>query len=104
MEYPRLIENSARYYLFNVLQQCHHNRVSIYYYFINISVLVIFLATTALILYYCSQNKITDFEKKRRMIKDQEYVLSKIRFYQELNEKKQQSEISQITNLPYIYE
>ena len=46
-------------------------------------------------------NKPTDYEKQRRMVKDQQYILSKIRFYQDINEK-QKHNSSFITNLPVV--
>ena len=39
---PRLIENSAKNYLLQTLQKCHHNRTVMYYYAFNIGVLAVF--------------------------------------------------------------
>lgn len=102
METPHLIENTAKNYLFHSLKQCHTNRVSIYYYVLNIGVLVLFLGITAMVLYYCNKEKMTEYEKQQKMLKDQQYVLSKIRYYKEENHKIQQSKMSPITNLPVI--
>jgi hypothetical protein len=99
---PRLIENSAKNYLFQTLQKCHTNRVSIYYYALNFGVLFLFAGVVGLILYYCSKKKLTDYEKQQKMLKDQQYVLSKIRYYQEDKKERQQSQVSGITDLPYI--
>jgi hypothetical protein len=99
---PRLIENSAKNYLFQTLQKCHTNRVSIYYYALNFGVLFLFVGIVGLILYYCSKKKLTDYEKQQKMLKDQQYVLSKIRYYQEDKKERQQSQVSGITDLPYI--
>jgi hypothetical protein len=100
--YPRLIENSAKNYLFQTLQKCHTNRVSIYYYALNFGVLFLFLGAIGLILYYCSKQKLSEYEKQQKMMKDQSYVLSKIRYYQEDKKDRHQSQISSITDLPYI--
>jgi hypothetical protein len=99
---PRLIENSAKNYLFQTLQKCHTNRVSIYYYALNFGVLFLFVGIVGLILYYCSKKKLSDYEKQQKMLKDQQYVLSKIRYYQEDKKQRQQSQVSGITDLPYI--
>lgn len=102
MENARLIENSARNYLFNTLQKCHTNRVSTYYYTLNFGVLFFFVGIVALVLYYCSKQKLTDYEKQQKMMKDQSYIMSKIRYYQEDKKERQQSQVSGITDLPYI--
>ena len=102
MEAPNLIDHSAKYYLYNVLRKCHNNRVSIYYYVLNLGVLVVFLGITCAVLYYCNKEKMTEYEKQQKMLKDQQYVLSKIRYYKEENHKIQQSKMSPITNLPVI--
>lgn len=88
MDRPNLIDNSAINYMYDALQICHTNRVKIYYIALNAGVLIAFVVITYLILYYCYKRKPTPLELKRKMLKDQEYVLSKIRFYQ--REKSQQ--------------
>jgi len=99
---PRLTENSAKNYLFQTLQKCHNNRVSIYYYAFNFGVLLLFVGIVAAILYYCSKQKLTDYEKQQKMLKDQQYIMSKIRYYQEDKKERQRSQVSGITDLPYI--
>jgi len=101
MEAPNLIENNAKNYLFNTLKQCHSTRVSIYYYVLNFGILSLFLGVTCLVLYYCNKEKMTEYERHQKMVKDQEYVLSKIRYYKDENQKMQQSRMSSITNLPF---
>lgn len=96
-----LIENSAKNYLFNVLQKCHNNRVSMYYYVLNVGVLILFLGITGYILYNCNKYKLSDYEKQQKMWKDQQYIVSKIRYYKEHNKNLQQSSMSGITNLPF---
>ena len=103
-EYPRLIENSAKNYLFQTLQKCHNNRVSIYYYALNFGVLFLFVGIVCLVLYYCSKQKMTDYERQQKMLKDQQYVMSKIRYYQEDKKERKSSQISEITDLPILRE
>jgi hypothetical protein len=102
MDHPRLIENSAKNFLFQTLQKCHSNRVSIYYYSLNFGVLLLFIGAVVLILYYCSKQKLTDYDKQQKILKDQQYILSKIRYYQEDKKEKRESQVSGITDLPYI--
>jgi hypothetical protein len=101
-EHPRLIENSARHYLFNTLHKCHENRVSIYYYALNFGVLFLFIGIVGLVLYYCSKQKLTEYEKQQKTMKDQQYILSKIRYYQEDTKQRKESQVSSITDLPYL--
>jgi hypothetical protein len=99
MEYPTLIEANAQNYLYNVLKQCHETRINIYYYVLNISVFLLFIGIGGYVLYYCHTHKLSDYEKEKKMIKDQQYILSKIRFYQEENKQQNQSSITQ---LPFV--
>jgi hypothetical protein len=101
MDQPRLIESSAKNYLFNTLQQCHNHRVSIYYYVLNIGVFLLFVGIAGFTLYYCNKQKMSDYEKQQKMLQDQKYVLSKIRYYKEENKHAQQTHSSNITNLPF---
>jgi len=98
---PQLIEPNAKYYLFDTLKHCHDHRITLYYYALNISVFVIFVGITGYLLYYCHTHKLSDYERERKMIKDQQYVLSKIRFYQEEKKQQNQSQTS-MTNLPFV--
>jgi hypothetical protein len=82
MEYPNLIDSRVMYYMQDTLQMCHNNRVRIYSIALNIGVLILFVVITFITLYYCYKQKPTPYELKKKMLKDQDYVLSKIRHYQ----------------------
>lgn len=83
MEVPRLIENTARYYLSTTLHHCHSYRVQFYYYALNIGILLAIVLGFGVVLYYCNKGKLSDYEKEQKMQKDQQYVLSKIRYYKD---------------------
>ena len=100
MDATHLIEPSTKNYLFNTLKQCHNHRVSIYYYVLNISIFLLFIIISGTILYYCNKYKLSDVDKKRKMYKDQQYVLSKIRYFQE-ERKQNENQMSNITQLPF---
>jgi hypothetical protein len=102
MDPPRLIENSVRNYMFQTLQKCHSNRTTIYYYALNVGVLVSFIGLVGLVLYNAYKNKLSPYEQHEKMIRDQEYVLSKIRWFQEDRKIAHESEISPITHLPVL--
>jgi hypothetical protein len=101
MENPKLIEPGIKNYLYTTLNRCHSNRVQIYTTMLNIIVVVIFIAVVGITLYYCYKRKLSPNEQYQKMMKEQEYILSKIRFYQD---EKQGSMLSNITNLPVMEE
>jgi hypothetical protein len=102
MDQPKLIESSAKNFLFQTLQKCHNNRVTIYYYCLNFGILAVFVLVVGLVLYFSYKNKLTPYEMQQKMLKDQQYVLSKIRYYKEDKKEMEQSQCSSITNLPYL--
>jgi len=99
MNLSHLTESNTTSFLFNTLKHCHENRVNIYYYVLNISVFVIFAGIASYVLYYCYTHKLSAHERERKNVKDQEYILSKIRYYQEEHRERNSSGI---TNLPTI--
>jgi len=102
MNFPNLIDQTTSIHMRNVLQSCHENRVNLYYYIFNGLVLTIFSIITIITLYYCYNKKPSEYEKRQKQLKDQAYILSKIRHHQD-NFKQKQSELSNITNLPFIH-
>ena len=102
MNFPQLIENNASSHLQQTLHKCHVNRVNFYYYILNISVLLLFGFVVGIILYFCYTNKPTDYEKQQNTLRDQEFILSKIRFHQENTKQNREHQSSNITDLPFI--
>ena len=101
MNLPNLIDHTSSSHLRNVLQSCHENRVNLYYYIFNGLVLAFFTIIAIATLYYCYTKKPSEYDRRQKLLRDQDYILSKIRFYQD-NFKQKQSEFSNITNLPII--
>lgn len=99
MENPHLIEDTAKQFLYTILNKCHDRRVQIYTYVLNIGVFVLFVGITSIILYYCYKKKPTAYEGQQKLLRDQQYVLSKIRYYQGENMSRRTSDI---TSLPVI--
>ena len=99
MEYPRLIENNAKYYIQQTLQKCHEHRISIYLTALNVGVFVVFAGLLAAVLYYSYTYKLNPNEAMQKRYRDQSYILSKIRYYQD-----EQKNISAtgITKLPVL--
>jgi len=96
---PRLIEASAENYLYSVLSRCNYHRTTVYYYVLNIGISILFVMIAGFTLYRCYTNKPSEYEKMLKLRRDQEYVLSKIRFCQEEHNNKQ---VSSITGLPSL--
>lgn len=101
MDGPNLIDPSVKYNLYNRLSSCHNTRVSMYTWVLNIGVFVVFVSITAAALYYCYTRKLTPEERYNKMMRDQSYIMSKIRFYQ--NERANMP-LSSITSLPIVKE
>ena len=97
--HPNLIDPMAKNFLFNTLQKCHDNRVKIYTWALNIGVLVVFVCIFGIVLYYSYKSKPTEYELQQKLMRDQQYILSKIRYYQGM---KQEQQASNITSLPMM--
>ena len=102
MEFPRLIETNVKNYLFDNLQKCHEQKTILYSWIVNISIFVIFCIILFTVLYFCRKRKLLPYELEEKQLKEQQYVLSKIREYKMEKTKKPQT-ISAITNLPFTY-
>ena len=101
MDGPNLIDPTVKYNLYSRLSSCHDKRVSMYTWVFNIVVFVAFVCIAATALYYCYTRKMTPEERYNKMMRDQSYIMSKIRFYQ--NERANMP-LSSITSLPIVKE
>jgi hypothetical protein len=101
METPKLVDNSVKRLLSYSLQKCHTNRINIYSFAFNIFVLSFFIAFFGITLYYCYKKKPSLFDKECKMMKEQEYVLSKIRYYQQIKQHQKET-YSKLTDLPIV--
>jgi hypothetical protein len=99
MNIPKLVDTNVKNYLFYSLKKCHDNRVYLYSIGLNVFVFCMFVGIFGLALYYCNKKKPSIYDKERQMLKDQEFILSKIRYYQQVSEYKKNT-LSNITNLP----
>jgi len=97
---PRLIDTTAKSYMSGILNKCHENRVNIYLYSLNIGVLILFVGVVAMILYYCHKNRLTPTGQYEKHMKEQEYIMSKIKFYKD--HQRSIASRATITGLPTI--
>ena len=92
---PKLIEHSVKNYMHVVLSKCYDHRVQFYSMTLNIVVLVAFLGITGITLWYCHSRKLSPEARHRKIMKDQEYVLTKIRQFQ-IHKDQQKDQLSQL--------
>jgi hypothetical protein len=97
---PRLIDMNFKNYMFCTLQKCHEYKTSLYTYTFNIVVFLIFIISFGTVLYFSYKGKKSPKEIEEKMLREQEYVLSKIRYYQ--NARIAES-TGMITDLPFSY-
>jgi hypothetical protein len=96
---PRLIENSVKNYLYYSLQKCHENRVKIYSVALNIIVFIGFVVVFGTTLYFCWKRKPNKIDLERKRVKEQELVLEKIRYFQQVKQHQKET-MNSLTNLP----
>ncbi len=103
---PRLIDTSALYYLEGALKKSHEIRVKYHRIIWNFGIVFAFFFILGCFLYYRYTTRPSEQEANYKLIKDQEYVLSKIRFFQEqnqrINESKRTANGSEISGLPVV--
>lgn len=100
---PNLIDTDAKVFLDATLQKCHETRVKFHSIALNIIVLVVFGLIVGGFLYYRYRTRPSIEETNYKLAKDQEYVLSKIRYFKEENERIHKHS-SPITGLPTFSE
>ena len=79
---PRLTEHRVTTYLENVLTSCHAARLKVYTFIFNCIVLFLFVAVFGSALLIAHMNKLSPEERRMKFVRDQEYVLSKIRHFE----------------------
>jgi len=99
MNTPKLIENSVKNYLYYSLQKCHENRVKIYSYVLNIAVFIGFVFVFGTTLYFCWKKKPNKIDLERKRAKEQEIVLEKIRYFQQVKQHQAET-MNSLSNLP----
>ena len=92
---PNLVEPGIQAYISHTLQKCHENRVVIYYWILNISVIVFLACIAAAYILFSYRKKLSPVEMREKMLQDHEQILRQIRVYRE-----EQDKIHQFTDLP----
>lgn len=95
---PVLIEPGVRYFLNETLKQCHQFKEKYHNVIFNISVFVAFVVGLGILLLVKYKGKPTLEERERKETETKQYILSKIRNYQQDKIRAQQQ---LITGLPH---
>ena len=93
-EKPRLTEPGIKYFLNETLKQCHVYKINYNNILINILLLVGFLLILGAILFYKYKGRLTQVEKDRKTKEKQQYILSKVKSFQEAKRTAHQELIS----------
>lgn len=99
MNTPKLIENSVKNYLYYSLQKCHENRVKIYSIALNIAVFIGFVVIFGTTLFFCWKKKPNKIDLERKRVKEQEIILEKIRYFQQVKQHQRET-MNSLSNLP----
>jgi hypothetical protein len=94
---PTLTEPGVKYFLNQTLKQCHIAKNHFYNVVFNLSILTAFLLLLAGILLYKYKGRLTPAEKSSKDREKQQYILSKVKQFQE-SKKRMHQEL--ITGLP----
>jgi hypothetical protein len=97
-EKPTLIEPGVKYFLNETLKQCHVFKNNYHNYLLNIGLFIAFLVILGLVLLYKYKGKLTPAEKIMKENEKKQYILSKIKNYQDAKLRAQQE---LITGLPH---
>ena len=93
-ENPQLIEPGTKYFLNETLKQCHTYKSNYHNILINIGLFIGFLIVLGSILFYKYKGRLTHIEKQNKDKEKQQYILSKIKIFQEAKKTAHQELIS----------
>jgi len=98
VERPRLTEPGVKYFINESLKQCHRFKEQYQNTIFNIGLLISFFIILGFLLLYKYKGKLTPEEIEQKESLKKQYILSKIKNYQDAKIKTQQS---LITGLPH---
>ncbi len=93
-EKPKLTEPGIKYFLNETLKQCHIYKSNYNNILINIGLFIGFLLILGAILFYKYKGRLTQLEKERKTKEKQQYILSKVKSFQEAKRTAHQELIS----------
>jgi hypothetical protein len=97
-EKPMLIEPGVRYFINETLKQCHQFKEKHHNMIFNIGLFIVFFLILGILLLYKYRGKLTPEEIEEKEMQKKQYILSKIKNYQDAKIRAQQQ---LITGLPH---
>jgi len=94
---PCLIEPGTKYFLRETLKQCHMFKEKYHNFLFNLGLFLFFLFIVGSILLYKYKGRLTSTEKEQKTREKHQYILSKIKTFQQA---KKQAHQELITGLP----
>ena len=94
---PSLTEPGVKYFLHQTLKQCHAVKNNFHNLIFNIALFIGFLILLGVILFYKYKGRLTPVELERKNKEKQQYILSKIKIFQDA---KRTAHQELITGLP----
>ena len=95
---PKLTEEGVKYFINETLKQCRHYKEEYQNMIFNIMMLVIFCVILGVLLMYKYRGKLTPEEIEEKELVKKQYILSKIKNFQDAKIRSQQE---LITGLPH---
>lgn len=95
---PMLTEPGIKYFLSETLKQCNINKNKYYNLLINSGLFILFIIILAIILIIKYKGRLTETEKHQKNLEKQQYILEKIKKF---NENKLRAQQELITGLPH---
>ncbi len=101
---PSLTEPGVKYFLHQTLKQCHTVRDNFHNMVFNIGMLIAFLLILGLILIYKYKGRLSPIELEKKNKEKQQYILSKIKKFQEAKRIAHQELITGLPNWENEYD
>lgn len=80
---PQLTEVGVKYFLHQSLKQCHIFKDKHNNFLFNVGLTVSFIVVVCIILFFKYKGKLTPQEQKKKAAEQQQYILSKIKNFQD---------------------
>ena len=98
---PKLIEPGVKYFFKGILKECNNYKQKNYKFIYNLSLFLLFFIILGIILFYRYKGNKTSEEKYIKNMKDKQYIMSKLVYYNRVNlDNQQKIKNNMITNLP----
>ena len=98
---PKLVAQGVKFFFKEVLKGCHNYKQSNYNSFFNISMFLFFIVVLGVILFVRYKGNKTSKSYYEKSMKDKEYIMSKLVYYNRQNiDNQQKIKNNMITNLP----